>query len=157
MATVVSLINMKGGVGKTTMCFNFAWYSAWQANLKVLAIDIDPQSNLSQYFMGAKKYKSYIANQNKTIVDLFEQFSVLTNLHGSPTPLNTDDLIVNLRNWPDGSSLDFLPSKLELAWTLKNPTNKDHLLAQFISDVSDQYNLRFFSRLVVGKSLYDLQ
>jgi chromosome partitioning protein len=54
MAVTVSMINMKGGVGKTTLAFNLAWYCAWKANLKVLVIDIDPQSNLSQYCMGAK-------------------------------------------------------------------------------------------------------
>ena len=50
MATTVSMINMKGGVGKTTLTFNLAWYSAWKAALKVLVIDLDPQANLSQYF-----------------------------------------------------------------------------------------------------------
>jgi chromosome partitioning protein len=46
MATTVSLINMKGGVGKTTLTFNLAWYCAWRTNLKVLAVDLDPQANL---------------------------------------------------------------------------------------------------------------
>ncbi|MFZ0748415.1 MAG: ParA family protein, partial [Pyrinomonadaceae bacterium] len=73
MATIVSLINMKGGVGKTTLAFNLAWYSAWQANLKVLAVDLDPQSNLSQYMMGAKDYLEYMDAQRPTIVDVFEQ------------------------------------------------------------------------------------
>lgn len=54
MAIVVSLINMKGGVGKTTLAFNLAWYSAWKGKLRVLAVDLDPQANLSQYFMGAQ-------------------------------------------------------------------------------------------------------
>jgi len=27
---------MKGGVGKSTLTFNLAWYSAWKANLRVL-------------------------------------------------------------------------------------------------------------------------
>ena len=56
MATTVSLINMKGGVGKTTLTFNLAWHCAWKKNLRVLAVDLDPQANLSQYFLGAIKY-----------------------------------------------------------------------------------------------------
>ena len=75
MATTVSLINMKGGVGKTTLAFNLAWYCAWQANMKVLAVDLDPQSNLSQYLMGAKDYLTYMDAQRPTIVEVFEQFS----------------------------------------------------------------------------------
>ena len=74
MATVVSLINMKGGVGKSTLTFNFAWYSAWFGNLKVLAIDLDPQANLSQYFLGAERYLELISTTGtKTIVEVFEQ------------------------------------------------------------------------------------
>jgi len=68
MATAVSLINMKGGVGKTTLAFNLSWYSAWQANLKVLAIDLDPQANLSQYFMGAIDYLKYLQSNKGTVV-----------------------------------------------------------------------------------------
>lgn len=45
MAVVVSLINMKGGVGKTTVAFNLAcnlaWYAAYKENKKVLLIDLD--------------------------------------------------------------------------------------------------------------------
>jgi chromosome partitioning protein len=44
---VVSLINMKGGVGKTTTTFNLAGALAL-AGHRVLAIDNDPQASLSQ-------------------------------------------------------------------------------------------------------------
>ena len=51
MATTVSLINMKGGVGKTTIASQLA-HAADGKNYRVLAIDLDPQSNLSQSLMG---------------------------------------------------------------------------------------------------------
>ncbi len=51
MATTVSLINMKGGVGKTTIASQLA-HAADRENYRVLAIDLDPQSNLSQSLMG---------------------------------------------------------------------------------------------------------
>lgn len=51
---VISFINMKGGVGKTTLCKEMATYLA-DTNIngrekpyKILLIDIDPQSNLTQ-------------------------------------------------------------------------------------------------------------
>lgn len=93
MSTTVSLINMKGGVGKTTLAFNLSWYSAWLANLKVLAIDLDPQANLSQYFMGAKKYLSYIQSNKGTVVEIFEQFSAPTLRQGSPALVSSNDVI----------------------------------------------------------------
>jgi chromosome partitioning protein len=49
MGKVISFINQKGGVGKTTMAFNTAFALAKKGH-KVLAIDIDPQANLSLLF-----------------------------------------------------------------------------------------------------------
>lgn len=141
MTVTVSLINMKGGVGKTTLAFNLAWFSAWQANLRVLAIDLDPQSNLSQYFMGAEKYLEYLEADKATVVDIFEQFSAPKPAKGAPTLLDPKNVIHHLYSWSDGSVLDLLPSRLELSWTLKNPTEKAHLLPQFLAKVSNNYDL----------------
>lgn len=141
MTVTVSLINMKGGVGKTTLAFNLAWFSAWQANLRVLAVDLDPQANLSQYFMGAQKYLEYLNAENGTVVDIFEQFSAPKPRKGAPTPLDPSKVVHHLRRWSDGSLLDLVPSRLELAWTLKNPTEKAQLLPQFLSKISSSYDL----------------
>lgn len=43
---VVSVINYKGGVGKTTITSNIAAYAASQGK-RVLMIDLDPQTNLT--------------------------------------------------------------------------------------------------------------
>ena len=141
MATTVSLINMKGGVGKTTLAFNLSWYSAWQKSMKVLAVDLDPQANLSQYFMGAKKYLEYISKDSSTVVEIFEQFSAPRTRKGSPTLISPTKVIHRLFAWSDGSCIDIIPSRLELAWTLKNPTDKSQLLPQFLAKVAGNYDL----------------
>lgn len=141
MATVVSLINMKGGVGKTTLAFNLAWHSAWQAGLKVLAVDLDPQANLSQYFMGAEGYLKFLKSSSGTIVDIFEQFSAPSRANGAPALVEAKHIIRKLKSWDDGSKLDLVPSRLELAWTLKNPTEKAQLLPQFLAKVAENYDL----------------
>ena len=46
---VISFLNQKGGVGKTTMAFHTAHALAQQGH-KVLCIDMDPQANLSLLF-----------------------------------------------------------------------------------------------------------
>lgn len=62
MTKVISLVNMKGGVGKSTITANLAWqyavYSNW--NKKVLVVDIDPQFNVSQYLLGVRKYEDLV-------------------------------------------------------------------------------------------------
>ena len=46
---VIACVNQKGGVGKTTICANLA-YALSQQGQRVLAIDLDPQAQLGQYF-----------------------------------------------------------------------------------------------------------
>jgi cellulose biosynthesis protein BcsQ len=60
MAIKVSVINMKGGVGKSTLCTNLAWHFSAMSNWKkrVLVVDLDPQFNASQYLLGAHQYQS---------------------------------------------------------------------------------------------------
>lgn len=91
--------------------------------------------------MGAINYLSYLNQDKGTIVEIFEQFSAPKPKKGSPTLLSPDDVIHVLHQWRDGSLIHLLPSRLELAWTLKNPTEKSQLLPQFLSKVSDMYDL----------------
>ncbi|MBE9238536.1 ParA family protein [Anabaena aphanizomenioides LEGE 00250] len=137
MATVVSMINMKGGVGKTTLTFNLAWYCAWEANLRVLAVDLDPQSNLSQYFLGEIKYQNYILDNDnqKTIVDIFERFT--------PERKFQPEDVIKIHNdeWEDRGLIDLIPCTLELNKTLKNPTSKAERLKKFLDQLDDKYDL----------------
>lgn len=141
MPVAVSLINMKGGVGKTTLAFNLAWFAAHSCAKKVLVVDLDPQANASQYLMGAVDYLAHIKANKPTIVNILEQFTPAFHGSGSPTPAAGTGSIVPVREWGDGSLIHLVPSRLELAWTLKNPTSKDHLLAKFIADHGQQYDL----------------
>ena len=46
-AIVISLLNMKGGVGKTTVAVNLAAYLARNHGKRVLPVALDPQINAS--------------------------------------------------------------------------------------------------------------
>jgi len=141
VAVSVSLINMKGGVGKTTLAFNLSWYAAAKRKKKVLVVDLDPQANASQYLMGASKYLKHIKANHGTIVDVFEQFSPPMRASPAPIVIKASDVIITTRSWRDGPRIDLIPSRLELAWTLKNPTSKDHLLAKFLAENASSYDL----------------
>ena len=56
MGIVISFINLKGGVGKTTCCANIAGELA-RENRKVLVIDADAQANISTLLMGPTRYQ----------------------------------------------------------------------------------------------------
>lgn len=83
---IVSVINYKGGVGKTTVTSNIASELAWQGK-KVLLIDTDAQASLTFSFVTPdewdKDYKS-----NKTIKSWFDAIS-----QGQEPPALTDFVI----------------------------------------------------------------
>jgi chromosome partitioning protein len=141
MAVCVSMINMKGGVGKTTLATQIAWYATRQLDKKVLLIDLDPQANASQSVMSPQTYVTYLNGGGRTVADIFEQFSPTGMASGSPKKLDPQKVIYNRVSYEDGSLLDIVPSRLELSWTLRNPTRKETLLARFVAKVEGDYDL----------------
>ncbi len=127
MARTVSLINMKGGVGKTTIAAQLA-RSARNDGYRVLAVDLDPQSNLSQALMGPQRYVRHLRNERPTVAQVFDDYVPSQRTSGAPRPLDIRDVIVHLSH-KEQSPLDLIPSRLELSRTLKNPTGKERRLA----------------------------
>lgn len=70
---IVSFMNMKGGVGKTTLCVNLADAVSSLENKKILLVDFDPQANSTQYILDAEKYTSLLENE-RTIYKLYKPF-----------------------------------------------------------------------------------
>lgn len=144
MAIVTSLINMKGGVGKSTLTVNFAWHFAGYTTTwckKVLVIDLDPQFNASQYLLGSRKYKEILADNKPTIWNIFEQFTRVPEKEGGK--LEIANTIRKVNSWTDGSCIDLIPSSLNLASSLKNPGTKERLLNLALKPVREKYDLIF--------------
>lgn len=142
MAKKVSLINMKGGVGKSTLTVNLAWQfaalSTW--NKKVLVVDLDPQFNASQYLIGVRKYEDVLNKEIPTVWNVFEQ---LTYAPGgkTPAPIDPQSVLFNITTYHDGSRIDLIPSRLELAYSLTSPGQKADLLAKLVAKIEDRYDL----------------
>lgn len=142
MAKKVSLINMKGGVGKSTLTVNLAWHFAAKKNWlkRVLVVDLDPQFNASQYLLGVEDYAEIINDEIPTVWNVFEQF---THIPGSSTPkvLKPNDVIYHAKEFRGGGCIHLIPSRLELAFSLRNPGQKEALLSKLLSKIENDYDL----------------
>lgn len=74
MAKRVSIINFKGGVGKTTLAFHLATGLArYHDHQRVLLIDMDHQSSLSIVCLGTSQWEHAVQN-DQTINEVFRPF-----------------------------------------------------------------------------------
>lgn len=89
----VSVINMKGGVGKSTVAALLARYASIRLRKRVLAVDLDPQANLSQAFM-TTSYEQFVANREPSIVEVFKGALPPAGTSGAPLPVNLSDVAV---------------------------------------------------------------
>ena len=81
---VVSVINYKGGVGKTTLTANLAAELAWRG-YRVLMVDLDAQASLTFSFITPDDWQKNYAD-SRTIKSWFDSFE-------SGTPLPLPDII----------------------------------------------------------------
>lgn len=109
MAIVISLINLKGGVGKTTTCLALADILTYEYEYKVLVIDIDPQTNVTVSLIHQDEWKKRDKN-GQTLKQLFLDAQFGTNIFNSK-----EAIVKNVSNISGGiKGLDLLPSSLGL-------------------------------------------
>lgn len=134
------VINMKGGVGKTTVAVNLGWTAA-SAGLKCLVVDLDPQFNASVYLMGEGAYQNYITAGGLTIFDIFEEHTPMRDPQRAK-PSGDNVIYTSIgQAYRYSGQIHVIPSQLELAMTLKNPAGKSHLLSTFLNQYASDYDL----------------
>lgn len=69
---IISFINYKGGVGKTTLTANVAAELAYRGK-RVLVVDLDPQTNLTLSFIDLDKWQE-LDEEGKTIKHWYDEF-----------------------------------------------------------------------------------
>ena len=124
MTRIISLLNQKGGVGKTTTTVNLAAGIASDNNdsgklNKVLVIDLDPQTHLGLHFG--------IDKSGASVYDLLMDESVTAT-----------DAIVKARK-----NIDLITSEVDLAAAeseLASKTDRHDLLARKLAPIIDSYD-----------------
>ncbi|QFF98034.1 chromosome partitioning protein [Psychrobacillus glaciei] len=75
MGKVVSLINWKGGVGKSTLTLHLGVGLQKKTNKRILIVDLDPQCNLSFLALGVDSYVNRVyKSETNTLKDVFDSY-----------------------------------------------------------------------------------
>lgn len=109
MPVVTSIINLKGGVGKTTLTIALAHYLAVEHHRRVLVIDLDPQTNATICLIPEHDWKARDA-MGQTLYGLYR------DLLDDSTNFNIGTAIVSSASNVNGGvfGLDLLPCSIRL-------------------------------------------
>ncbi len=155
---VIAVMNLKGGIGKTTLSSQLAATLQARANHRVLLIDFDPQYNLTQLFYPGPQADIAIA-EDKSVISLFEKSKVHDPARPSPADL-----------WNTLTTDPFAPApKEKIAHSLITDTNikgrLDIIFGQFEiskyafstdTDGLEAVRRNFLRALDYYRSVYDL-
>ena len=109
-AKVISFINLKGGVSKTTTCVGTALALSEHYKKKVLVIDMDPQTNASTMLLGEQRWEELDKN-GFTISSLFSEIVD----HNGQFSLK-DSIQKGVGTIKDAPSVDVLPCSIQLVY-----------------------------------------
>lgn len=141
---IVSFVNMKGGVAKTTLTKELGMYFSEKGN-NVLLIDSDPQSNLTQSIF--ESFKVIESEKIKTVGEVRERLNDLPSINklydnsGYMAPVKKDCVIKKLTQ-----NLSIIPGSLTSMFYGKNPNGDlEQALHNFIEreNLKNKYDLIF--------------
>ena len=116
-AKIITFINEKGGIGKTSTCFNVAWELSNRK--KILMLDMDGQRANLTYFCGIQKPDDLI-----TVADVLKKGKYIND---------------SIQNVKDG--LDIIPANVDVADI--SQTVKVRKMKEVVKEIADEYDYIF--------------
>lgn len=135
MTKVVSFVNLKGGVGKTTLAVSFATFCVKRGK-KTLLIDVDPQTNATLWVLGFDAWSLH-AKTKGTVADLL---GVAEHKKAEGKKKSVSDVIVKKAL---NFGFDIIPSHLDLFTIdldLASVTLKELKLKKALGPIIDDYD-----------------
>lgn len=145
---VVAVLNMKGGVGKTTVSAHLMHQFFWHKELSVLLVDLDPQFNLTQTLVRPEAYEA-AKLENKTVFTAMEpppRVHLLDVNTTNDAPPTAWDLAPRLKTWSDEVFIDLVYGDFELVKysliaDLRKLEKVQQRFQRFITQAKDDYDL----------------
>jgi len=150
MGKVLTIMNMKGGVGKTTVSIHLAGILCKSSLAKrVLAIDYDPQFNLSQAFLPSREYFVLERARKTTLAILIDDDTRLDpydiQVPWNHNPPKLADIVTRVYK-STKSGLDIIPSTLDMMYLALGQSEvktkpMEERFAKFIDECRPLYDL----------------
>lgn len=140
---VISFLNMKGGVCKTTLCKEIALYLSEMKRKRILVIDIDPQSNCTQSFF--ERYE-VLGNKEDELITSRNDLPSIENIF-SPSRGNLEETKLEKTIYKLSDTLHLVPGELRAVFMERETANgvSEQRLYNFIddNDLKDKYDYIF--------------
>ena len=111
--SILTFFNNKGGVGKTSLLYHLAWMFA-ELHKRVIAVDLDPQSNLTSAFLDEDKIETLWKNE-KSGSTMYQSVKPLTGIGDIVEP-NLQKIAPNLYLIPGDVTLSTYEDTLSNEW-----------------------------------------
>ncbi len=137
MAHIVTIINFKGGVGKTTCSVEIAAALARHYGRRTLLVDLDPQASATFYVMKQERWKEWTRAHGSTY-ELFNQKDGHFSIHDAIV----HDVVRGESTQPYVLGCDLLPSSPDLVDVDLRLTDfiGHTILQRYLDQVRDEYD-----------------
>lgn len=124
---IISIMNLKGGIGKTTTAVNLGYLAAEKEKMRTLIIDNDPQGNATSFFE--------VQNNGKSLPDMINELLINGQSIAPIIPAHTQY-----------KRIDILPGNMNLSTcnielSKKQPTAQFELYKDLLDNIIQKYDL----------------